>query len=148
MKPYIQLYFQFKLQVLFFFQKKKSKTSEVQKFSTLKSCLLMEGTHTHISFFTRSSLYKIYTTYTCHVGRILTGQTLILPVSKQRAHLYTTECITFVACVAAGPRTRLNPLYSIYRRFRASATQAKHLQVHEVYCTVLCIYLVPNMLQG
>ena len=30
-----------------------------------------------------------------------------------------------IACVAADPRTRLNPLCSIYRRFRASATQAK-----------------------
>ena len=30
-----------------------------------------------------------------------------------------------IACVAAGPRTRLNPLY----RFRASATQARQLKV-------------------
>ena len=33
--------------------------------------------------------------------------------------------VRVLACVAAGPRTRLNPLYSPFVRFRASATQAK-----------------------
>ena len=33
----------------------------------------------------------------------------------------------FIAYVAAGPRTRLNHLYSLYRRFRASPTQAMDL---------------------
>ena len=32
-----------------------------------------------------------------------------------------------VAYVTAGPRTRLNHLYSLYRRFRVSATQATTL---------------------
>ena len=47
--------------------------------------------------------------------------TLIIAMSK------TLISLEILACVAAGPRTRtrLNHLYSLYRRFRVSATQAR-----------------------
>ena len=32
----------------------------------------------------------------------------------------------FLACIAAGPHTCLNNLYSLHRRFRASATQVNY----------------------
>ena len=38
-----------------------------------------------------------------------------------------------LACVAAGPRTRLNHLYS-HRRFRVSATQATPTQGVDTFC--------------
>ena len=48
---------------------------------------------------------------------------------KRPLHQYSVLRVfkLLVACVAAGPRTRLNPLY---RRFRASATQASYLKLH------------------
>ena len=55
---------------------------------------------------------------------------------------------SLVACVAAGPRTRLNHLYSpsidsLYRRFRVSATQASSLDTTQksiVYNHRLCCW--------
>ena len=49
-----------------------------------------------------------------------------LKVGSNQTSIHCTRLSDSIACVAAGPRTRLNHLYSpLYRMFRASATQAK-----------------------
>ena len=76
-------------------------------------------------------IFEILRYITCSVrdqlaplAAYLSPSFLLFP--EYRTPRYISGAYSFVACFAAGPRTHQNHL-SIYRRFRASATQANSL---------------------